>query len=77
MPRSFSVEDKATPLAEINIKITGGDGEAIGKLSKGIYKIEGETIKLCVGVPGEDARPAEFETEDGKCYAFELKKKKS
>ena len=71
-----TLDEKGKPQREINIKVTGGAAEALGKQSKGIYKIEGETLKLCISVPGEESRPTEFETEDGKFYSFELTNKK-
>jgi uncharacterized protein (TIGR03067 family) len=71
-----TLDEKGKPQREINIKITGGAADGLGKQSKGIYKLDGETLKLCIGLPGEETRPTEFETEDGKYYAFELTKKK-
>ena len=71
-----TLDEKGKPQREINIKVTGGAAESLGKLSKGIYKIEGDTMKLCISLPGEDSRPTAFETEDGRFYSFELKKQK-
>lgn len=65
---------KAKP-AELDILIEDGPEEAKGKTSRCIYKLDGETLTLCVSLPGKD-RPKEFEQEEGEHYVFELKKEK-
>ncbi len=67
-------DPKATP-AELDIVIDDGPEEAKGKTSRCIYKLDGETLTLCVSLPGKD-RPKEFEQEEGEHYVFELKKEK-
>jgi RNA polymerase sigma-70 factor (ECF subfamily) len=46
------------------------------KVAKGIYLLEGDTLKVCVSEDGEE-RPTEFESKEGsKIVLMELKKKK-
>jgi uncharacterized protein (TIGR03067 family) len=61
--------------SSIDLVIEDGPDEAKGKISKGIYKIDGEKLTLCVSVPGKD-RPKEFAQADDEAYLFELKKEK-
>ena len=69
------VDKDAKPFATIDLVIEDGPEEAKGKTSKGIYKIDGEKLTLCVSVPGKD-RPKEFAQADDEAYLFELKKEK-
>ena len=55
--------------------IDDGPEEAKGKTSKGIYKLDGEKLTICVSVPGKD-RPKDFAQVDDEAYLFELKKEK-
>jgi uncharacterized protein (TIGR03067 family) len=69
------IDKDAKPFATIDLVIEDGPEEAKGKTSKGIYKIDGEKLTLCVSVPGKD-RPKEFGQADDEAYLFELKKEK-
>jgi uncharacterized protein (TIGR03067 family) len=40
------------------------DGENKGKVTPGIYEVEGDTLKFCSAVPGKD-RPGEFSAKSG------------
>jgi uncharacterized protein (TIGR03067 family) len=41
------------------------DGKIVDKVL-GIYELEGDTLKLCVSIPGKsDARPRAFESKEG------------
>jgi uncharacterized protein (TIGR03067 family) len=46
------------------IDVTYTEGERKGQAVLGIYKIEGDTFRLCVARPG-DGRPAEFSAKAG------------
>ena len=69
------IDADAKPFATIDLVIDDGPEEAKGKTSKGIYKIDGEKLTLCVSAPGKD-RPKEFAQVDDEAYLFELKKEK-
>jgi uncharacterized protein (TIGR03067 family) len=69
------IDKEAKPFATIDLVIEDGPEEAKGKISKGIYKLDGEKLTLCVSTPGKD-RPKEFAQTDDEAYLFELKKEK-
>jgi uncharacterized protein (TIGR03067 family) len=47
-----------------HIDITAPEGKQAGKTSKGIYALEGETLKMCYANPDKD-RPRDFESKPG------------
>ncbi len=67
--------DKDAKPATIDLVIEDGPEEAKGKTSKGIYKLDGEKLTICVSVPGKD-RPKDFAQVDDEAYLFELTKEK-
>jgi uncharacterized protein (TIGR03067 family) len=69
------VDPDAKPHATLDLTIDDGPDEAKGKISKGIFKLEGEKLTLCVSTPGKE-RPKAFEQSPDEAYLFELKKKK-
>jgi uncharacterized protein (TIGR03067 family) len=69
------IDKEAKPFSTIDLVIEDGPEEAKGKTSKGIYKLDGEKLTLCVSAPGKD-RPKEFAQTDDESYLFELKKEK-
>ncbi|MBI3880152.1 MAG: TIGR03067 domain-containing protein [Verrucomicrobia bacterium] len=47
------------------IDATGTGGPTQGKTYRGIYKLEGDTLKWCSGNDRAQSRPAEFKTNPG------------
>ena len=58
---TYRIESRKSPK---QIDIIGTEGENKGKTAQGIYEIEGDTLKLCYTMPGED-RPEKFESKEG------------
>lgn len=71
-----TVDPKATPHATIDFRVTEGPDDSAGKTSRGIYKLEGDKLTLCVTGPGEGSRPAEFKAVEDESYLFDLKREK-
>jgi uncharacterized protein (TIGR03067 family) len=69
------VDPEAKPHAAIDLTIDEGPEDSKGKVSKAIYKLNGEKLTLCVSLPGKD-RPKEFEQSPDEAFLFELKKQK-
>jgi uncharacterized protein (TIGR03067 family) len=58
------------------IDITPTDGPEKGKVMKGIYMLDGDTLKMCLGEAGKD-RPAEMASKKGSnsfCVSFKREK---
>lgn len=70
------IDKDAKPHASIDLTVIDGPEEAKGKVSKGIYKLDGEKLTLCVALPGKEDRPKDFAQVDDEAYLFELKKEK-
>ncbi|GAC1473816.1 MAG: hypothetical protein NVSMB9_23110 [Isosphaeraceae bacterium] len=45
-------------------------GPEAGKRQLGIYRIEGETLTLCLASPGEEKRPRDFEEKGGMIHVI-------
>jgi uncharacterized protein (TIGR03067 family) len=45
-------------------------GKDDGKTAKGIYELDGDTLKWCTAGPGTDDRPGEFATAEGNDRLF-------
>ena len=69
------VDKEAKPNPTIDLDIEDGPEEAKGKVSKGIFKLDGEKLTLCVSLPGKD-RPKDFAQVEDESYLFTLKKQK-
>jgi len=69
------VDTEAKPFATIDLVIDEGPEDAKGKTSKGIYKLDGEKLTLCVSHPGKE-RPKEFIQVEDEAVLFTMKKQK-
>ena len=69
-----TLDPKATPHPTIDFLVTEGADDSAGKTSRGIYKLEGDKLTICVTVPGEGSRPAEFKAVEEESYLFDLKR---
>ena len=71
---SVTVDSKAMPHPAMDLTIKEGPGDAAGKKSKGIYKLDGKKLTFRVSLPGIDARPSDFKVDDPDSHLFQLKK---
>ena len=62
---TITLDPKADPRT-IDLVIKEGDGDSVGKTSKGVYKVEGDTLTLCVTRPGGETRPAELKAAEAR-----------
>jgi uncharacterized protein (TIGR03067 family) len=69
----MTVDPEAKPHASVDFEVVEGPEDAQGKTIAGIYKLDGETLVICID-GGAGARPTEFKSEQGQSYSFELKK---
>jgi uncharacterized protein (TIGR03067 family) len=59
------------------IDVTFADGPDKGKTVQGIYELDGDTYRVCMGLPGK-SRPTAFESKPGSGHVLEvLKREKS
>ena len=58
----FELDPAARPKA---IDLTILSGERKGKTSAGIYRMEGDTLRLCVPESPDEPRPTEFASKEG------------
>jgi len=72
---TLKIDKDAKPHPTWTITITDGPGEANGKESKGVYKLDGDKLVVNIAAPGGD-RPTDFDPADDQIYLFELKKEK-
>ena len=67
--------DLAGAIAGADFVQENGPEDAKGKMSKAIYKLDGEKLTICVSAPGKD-RPKELMQVEDEAYLFTLKKQK-
>jgi uncharacterized protein (TIGR03067 family) len=65
----------AKPNPTADFEIEDGPEDAKGKVSKAIYKIDGDKLKICVSHPGKD-RPKDYEQVPDEAILFEFTKQK-
>ena len=53
---------------------TEGEGDSKGKVSRGIYKLDGDKLVVCMTHLGVDNRPAEFKPVENEAFLFDLRK---
>ena len=70
------IDPAAKPHPTIDLAIVYGPATAKGKTVKGIYKLDGERLTLCITAFGGEGRPEDFAQVDDDVYLYELKKKK-
>ena len=71
-----TLDPKATPHPTIDFLVIEGPDVSPGKTSRGIYKLEGDKLTICVTLPGDGTRPAEFKAVEEEIYLFDLKREK-
>ena len=74
-PREFKVDAKASP-ATIDVIYPQRAGAAASRTMLGIYKIEGDTLTLCLSPGGNPERPKSFERKAGVTVLLKLKRAK-
>jgi uncharacterized protein (TIGR03067 family) len=77
-PGKYKLDEKKKPTT---IDITAGGRDGSGKKTDdvvpGIYELNGDTLKICLGLPGKD-RPTELSAKEGAkktLYTYKRKKK--
>jgi len=68
---TFHLMPSADPPA---IDLTATSGPDRGKVHRGIYKVDGDTLVLCLGGPGQE-RPREFRSPAGSGHALIILKR--
>jgi len=70
---TFAVDSSKKPKS-IDVTLKGGDQD--GKVMKGFYELQGDTLKICMGSPEAPDRPVEFKSKDEvKVFTFKRAKK--
>jgi uncharacterized protein (TIGR03067 family) len=65
---TFKLDPKKEPKA-IDVTPGGGDGTGKKDVVLGIYELDGDKLKICLGIPGKD-RPTAFATKEGERQTF-------
>jgi uncharacterized protein (TIGR03067 family) len=62
---TFKIDASRRPRT-IDLTVTGGQVEGDnGKVARGIYQVDGDTLTWCTAEPGDETRPTEFATKQG------------
>ncbi len=69
------LDPAAKPNSTADLEIEDGPEDAKGKISKAIYKLDGDKLKICVSHPGKD-RPKDYEQVPDESVLFEFTKQK-
>ena len=70
---TYTVDSSKKPKT-IDVTLKGGDQD--GKVMKGFYELDGDTLKICIGGPEAPDRPTEFKSKDEvKLFTFKRVKK--
>lgn len=72
---TITLDPKQTPEKHIDFEVSEDSPNAKGTKAAGIYKLDGETVKIAFAGPDAE-RPTEYKTEPANSFAFDLKKKK-
>jgi uncharacterized protein (TIGR03067 family) len=70
------LDPKAQPLPSIDFKVTEAPDDTAGKTILGIYELTGDSLKVCISLPGVDTRPTEFKRVEDMSIVIELKRVK-
>jgi uncharacterized protein (TIGR03067 family) len=53
--------DASEPIKQIDLKIVkSSNPDEVGSILEGIFDCQGDSLKLCFAIPGEEKRPTEF-----------------
>lgn len=72
----IKLDENAKPNKAVDFSIEEGPDESAGKKTLGIYKIDGDSLTICIGGAEETERPDKFETEFPKRFVFKMSKAK-
>ncbi len=67
---TFAVDPTVTPKT-IDIILSAGEGDGAKVTILGIYELEGDTYKICSGLPGKP-RPTEFAAPKGSLHGLQV-----
>lgn len=71
---TVKLDAEAKPEKSVDFKVLDDSPNAKGADGKAIYKFDGGTLSICLGI-GENGRPKEFKSDFPNSVLFELKKK--
>ena len=68
MKSKYTIDPTKKPKA---VDFEATEGEAEGKKIRGIYELDGDTVKFCVAAPDKD-RPTEFTAKEGSGWTLSV-----